>query len=81
MKLWSDSRPDARFAGVVCALLRVGVCVMGLASAQTGSLGAVPALFLTNASAPSPAVSLAWNPSPAAAPFPGCATNHGPWPN
>ena len=64
MKLRSDTPPDGRFAGVVRALLKVGVCVLGLASGQIKSVADLPSLFLTNSSAPSPAVGLAWNPSP-----------------
>jgi hypothetical protein len=60
----SNSPPDARFAGVVRTLLKVGLCVMGLAGGQPRSLADVPPLYLTDSSVPSSAVSLAWDPSP-----------------
>jgi len=60
----SNSRPDRRFAGVVCTLLKVGLCVTGLAGSQSRLLADVPPLYLTNSSVPSSAASLAWDPSP-----------------
>jgi hypothetical protein len=64
MKWSSNPRPDGRFAGVVYALLRVGLCLMGFAASRPGLHADVPPLYLTNSFAPSLAASLAWDPSP-----------------
>lgn len=62
---WSSTpRPDGRFAGVVWALLRIGLCVMGFACGQPRSLADVAPLYLTSSFVPSSAVGLAWDPSP-----------------
>jgi hypothetical protein len=64
MKWLSNSHPVRRFAGVVSALLRLGLCLMGFAGSQPRLLADVPSLFLTNSSVPGFAANLEWDPSP-----------------
>jgi hypothetical protein len=62
---WSSSpRLDGRLPGIVCALMRMGLCVMAVAGGQPRSLADVPPLYLTNSFVPSSALGLAWDPSP-----------------
>jgi len=64
MKWSSNLRPDGRPTGVICTLLSLGLCVIGLAYSQSRSLADVPPLYFTNSSISGSAVSLAWDPSP-----------------